>query len=213
MGCAASRADSSVIGSGQAMASRGSCGFRPASALGAVGGGVAIQQFDIVGQRLKTVGKAFRDQQRPAVVRRQAFRVPVQKGRRVGAQIHRHIPHLAADAAHQLHLGMRRMLEVHAAHRAARRRVGVVDLGDGLGPAGSGQFFSAEQARQKTAASPRRWRSTSFRPAKRQVGDGKSAHAQRLVSGNLRLAQAAAHRRPACCARYHAMVRFTASAK
>src|SRR3989338_991749 len=37
---------------------------------------VAIQQLHIVRQRLKAVSEAFRDQQRPPVIRRQAFRVP-----------------------------------------------------------------------------------------------------------------------------------------
>jgi len=46
---------------------------------------------------------------------------------------------------------MRRVLEVQAAHRAARARVREIDLGNGPAPALLGQFVGTEQPRQAAA--------------------------------------------------------------
>ncbi|MOA21662.1 hypothetical protein D3C78_1421660 [compost metagenome] len=123
------------------------------------------------------MGKAFGDQQRPTVIRRKPLGMPAQEGGRAGTQIHRHIPDLTLHAGHQLHLGMGRTLEVHATHRTAAARIGVIDLGDGLQPAGSSQLLGTEQTGQETAAIAQALTLHALQPGQRQVGDGKAAHA------------------------------------
>lgn len=79
------------------------------------------------------------------------LRVPVQKGRRLGAQVHRHVPHPAMQTAHQFHLGVRRALKVQAANGTHGGGAGVVDLHDVPIAEDAGQFARAEQAAEAAA--------------------------------------------------------------
>ena len=53
MGCCASRTDNSVIGSGQAIARRCVVRIEPGFGRRAIGGRVAVQELDVIGQRLE----------------------------------------------------------------------------------------------------------------------------------------------------------------
>jgi hypothetical protein len=67
------------------------------------------------------------------------------------------------------------MLEMYAAHCAALSRVGVIDLGDGLAPAGSGQFLGAKKAGEKAARIALALTLDKFQASQWRVGYGKSA--------------------------------------
>ena len=104
--------------------------------------------------------------------------MPVQKGRRTASQVHRDIEDLAAQAAHELDLGMRRMLEMHAANRAAPRGQGVVDLGDRLPEPSRVQFVGAEEALEKSAVIPMGLRcTTASRGGCRDAMSKRATHA------------------------------------
>ena len=94
-------------------------GVERAFSVRTIGGGVQIKQFTVVGEGLKSVGQALRDQQGLVVVGAQDGRVPAQKSPGALAQVHRDIEHLAAQTAHELGLGMGWILKVQATHRAA----------------------------------------------------------------------------------------------
>src|SRR3989344_5837304 len=57
--------------------------------------------------------------------------MPLQKGGRALAQVHGHVPDLATQAGHEFHLGVGRLLVVHATHGALEGCIALVDLGDG----------------------------------------------------------------------------------
>ena len=118
---------------------------------GHVGDRVAIEHVDVVGERLEAVREAFGDEQGDAVVGAEPLGVPAQEGRRAAAQVDGDVEHFAAQAVDELFLGLRRMLEVQAAHAAALRGVRVVDLRHRPAPAGLAQFVGAEDAREEAA--------------------------------------------------------------
>src|SRR5271168_708273 len=107
--------------------------------------------MNVIGQRLKAVGKAFGYEQRASVLGGQMLGVPMRERRGTGAHIDGDIPHLAVQAGYELHFRMGRSLEVHAAYSAAPGGVGVIDLDDRPIPAGGAQFADAKQPREKAA--------------------------------------------------------------
>ena len=145
---------------------------------------MAVQQFNLVGQRLETMGKAFRNQQRVAVIRRQAFTMPLQIGRGADSQVHGQIPHLTPDAVHQFHLGMGRALIVQATHRAAPGRVGMVDLRDRLAPSRRAELFGAKQARQEAAGISQMLALNQLQAGQRQRRDRETAHGRASKAAN-----------------------------
>ncbi|MNV65186.1 hypothetical protein D3C71_1578690 [compost metagenome] len=170
---------------------------------------MAVQQLGMVGQGLKAVGKTGRDEQRVAVVGGQMLGMPLQKGGGALAQVHGHIPDLAAQAAHELHLGVRRLLVVHAAHGACEGCVALIDLGDGGCPACARQFIGAEQARKKAALVHQRPALHAEQSRQRQWRQGQSAHG-RASQASMSARHSARASAPPCCWRYQFMVRATA---
>ena len=116
-----------------------------------------IKHFAVVAQGLEAMREAFRDDQCSVVVGAEDFAVPAQEGRRVAAQVDGDVEHFAAQAADELGFGMRRPLEVHAAHRAPAGGEGVVDLGDMAAGQDFGEFLKAEQAFQIAATVTQRF--------------------------------------------------------
>ena len=86
--------------------------------LGSVVGAVQIQQFGIRTERLKTMGKARRQQQAATIAGDQVLGMPVQISRRVLANIHRHIPDFTTQTADQLGLGLGWPLKMQTTYRA-----------------------------------------------------------------------------------------------
>ena len=113
-----------------------------------VGGGMEIQHFAVVGEGLKPVGKAFRDNKGFVIVGAEHLSVPAQKSRRIIAQVHGNIKDFATQATHELDFGMGWTLKMHAAHGAAARSQGVVDLGDVPARGERLQFFATKEALQ-----------------------------------------------------------------
>jgi hypothetical protein len=113
-----------------------------------VGSSMEIQHFAVVGKRLKSVGKAFRDDESFVIGGAEHFGVPAQKGGRIIAQVYGDIKDFAAQATHELDLGMGRALEMHAPHGAANCRQGVVDLSDVPARDKRLKFVSAEESLQ-----------------------------------------------------------------
>lgn len=135
---------------------------------------MAVEHFDIVSQRLETVGEALRHQKGAAVFGGEALAVPVEEGWGAPAQIHDYIPDLSANATDELHVGMRRVLEVHPADGATTGCSGVVDLGHGFVPTGRFQF-GAEDAREKPPLIHDWVPLDQLEAGQRQVGNGESA--------------------------------------
>jgi len=138
---------------------------------------MAVDEFDVVGECLEAVGETLRDEQRAVVAGGKHFAMPTQEGRRTGADVYRHVEDLAAQATHQFHFGVWRALEMQAAHRALAGRKGVVDLRDGVGPAGSAQLLGAEQPRKEAALVGEPQPLDALEAGERQGGDGEAAHA------------------------------------
>jgi len=117
-----------------------------------IGRSMEIQHFAVVGKRLKPVGEAFRDNEGFVIGGAEHFGVPAQKGGRIIAQVYGDIKDFAAQATHELDLGMGRALEMHATHGAANCRQGVVDLSDVPARGKRLQFVSAEESLQVAPA-------------------------------------------------------------
>ena len=125
-----------------------------------------------------------------AVVGREALGVPLQEGRRAGSKVDGDVPDVAAQAAHELHLGMRRMLEMQAAHRRRGGGQRVVDLRDRALPAGVPPIrrrrtgATGSRAHRRAAA-----RCTTLDAGERRVVDGEARFtvAAGLVSRRCRL--------------------------
>ena len=86
---------------------------------GLIGGGVQVQQFAVVGQRLEAVGEAFRDQQASGGCRRDSSACQCRK---VGEPWRRSTATSKTSPRRQLTSFISAcggLLEVHAAHRAA----------------------------------------------------------------------------------------------
>ena len=71
-----------------------------------------IEQLAIFRQGLEAMSEALRNQESSVVAGAENLRVLFEKRRRALAQIHGNIEHLAAQAAHDLGLGMGRILKV-----------------------------------------------------------------------------------------------------
>ena len=112
---------------------------------------MAVEHVDVVGECLQAVRESFRDQESDAVLVAERLRVPAQEGRRASPQVDGDVPHLAAQAVDQLHLGVRRCLEMKSANAAALARSRVVNLRARLGPARLANLVGAEEAGQEAA--------------------------------------------------------------
>lgn len=142
----------------------------------AVGGRVEVKHFALVSQRLKTMGKTFRNDEGTMVVFAQYLGMPMQECGRATAQIHGNIEDFATQTLDKFHLRMRRILEVHAAHRATLGSVSMVDLGDGFGPASGGQLFGTKQAREETATVPKTVALYELKAGQWKIGHVEAAH-------------------------------------
>ena len=141
-----------------------------------------IYQLTIIAERLETMRKAFGEKQTPAVCRGQDFAVPLQEGRRIAAQVHRHIPNCTAQTSHEFHLGIRGLLKMQAANRTLLLRERLIDLDDGFVPAGSGEFFGAVQAREETAAIAQLLALDDFKIGDGGIENGEAAYDDPLGS-------------------------------
>jgi hypothetical protein len=130
--------------------------------------------MNVIGQRLKAMGKAFGYEQRASVLGGQMFGVPMRERRRTGAHIDGDIPHLAVQASYQLHFRVGRALEVHAAYSAEPGGVGVIDLDDRLIPADGAQFAGAKQPFEKAARIAQALPLDQLQASQWQIGDCKS---------------------------------------
>ena len=106
---------------------------------------MAIKKLHIVCQRLEAVGESFGNEQGRVVVGRKYLPMPGKKCWRSMSQIDRHVVNFTAQARHQFHFRIWRLLKMHAAHSTFLRRDSMVDLDNGLGPTGRGQFFCTEK--------------------------------------------------------------------
>ena len=78
-----------------------------------------VGDLGVVDERLVALGEPLRDVQQPAVLRAELDAEPLRVGRRVGPQVDDRHASGAASASHELHLAMRRLLEVQSAERVA----------------------------------------------------------------------------------------------
>ena len=90
----------------------------PAVGLGVIEVVALVLEHGRLAQHGKAVGEALRDEELAVVVLRQLHGHVLAVGRASLADVHRHVEHRAAHAAHQLALGVGRTLEVQAAHHA-----------------------------------------------------------------------------------------------
>jgi hypothetical protein len=89
-----------------------------------------IEQFAVWFNDLKAMGKAFGDDHHARIGRCQFFRMPLQESWRALAQIYGNIPNAPFDAAHQFHLGMRRILKMQAPYCTHGSGSRMIDLND-----------------------------------------------------------------------------------
>lgn len=105
------------------------------------------------------------------VVLGQFLGVPLQEGCGSGAQVYRDVHDPPAKAPDHLHLRVRRVLEMHAAHGADAAGPGVIDLHD-LALAQYGlQFLGTEEAGEGAAGIPVRYRLRNLDAGQRRVKD------------------------------------------
>ena len=69
---------------------------------------VEIEHFAVIGERLKSVGKAFGNDKGFVVAFTEHFSVPVQKGWGIMAQVNSDIKHLATQATYKFNFRMGR---------------------------------------------------------------------------------------------------------
>lgn len=139
-----------------------------------------VDQFTVVRKCLKAVREAIGHQQCALIGCGKLFGVPLQKGGRFGAQIHRYVPDRATQTADEFHLGIWGMLKMQAANRALLLRESLIDLRDGFAPARSGEFVGAKQAREETAAIPQLLTFYDLQVSDRGIENRESAHDARL---------------------------------
>ena len=123
----------------------------PAFGLGGVELAHLVARLRLVDEGLVAVREPLRHVQRAAVVLVQLDARCSEVCRALGPQVDDDVDDRAARAADDLRLGLRRILEMHAAQRARRRVEGDVRLGDhGLEPV-IGELVLAERAREVAA--------------------------------------------------------------
>ena len=83
---------------------------------------VKVEQFTVTLQYLEAMSTALRDNQHARILCGQFFSVPLQQGRRSGAQVDHDVPRPAFNAANEFHFCMGRALKMHSAHRAGAGR-------------------------------------------------------------------------------------------
>ena len=110
-----------------------------------------IADLGAVSERLVAVREHGRHVQRAAVILVELDGEVLQVGRRVGSQVDDHVVDRASGAAHELGLGGRRHLVVHAAQRAAPVVEGHVALGNERRNAVRLELLPAEGACEKAA--------------------------------------------------------------
>ena len=113
-----------------------------------IGSGMQVQQGCALFQHLEAVRASFGNEQGAILAGGQLDAAPLQEGRRTGAQIQHHIEDPAGEAADELFLGVRWVLEMHAAHAARLGGEGIVDLHDAACSQQRRQFVFAEPARE-----------------------------------------------------------------
>jgi len=106
---------------------------------------VEIQQFNIIFQRLKSMGKSLRNKEAGPVFCRQDMRRPSPEAARALAQIKGHVQNGAAQTTDDFDFCRRCILKVHSADGALLGAVGVVDLGDLYVEASVSEFLIAKQ--------------------------------------------------------------------
>jgi hypothetical protein len=88
---------------------------------------VKVKKLTIVGERLKSMREALRNKEAPEILIRENFTMPVQKGRRIRAQIHGHVKDPASQTRDELRFGMWRMLKMEAANRSRQLGESVIN--------------------------------------------------------------------------------------
>ena len=108
--------------------------------------------------------------------------MPLQKGRRRGAEVHSHIPNCAAQTSYEFHLGIRGVLKMQAANRTLLLRDRLIDLDDGFVPARSGEFFDTEEAREEATAIAQLLTLDNLKVDDGGIENGEATHDDRLDS-------------------------------
>ena len=119
---------------------------------GLIRGGMEIEKFAILRQRLDPVREALCNQQATLIGRRQEFGMPSQECGGVPAHVYRYVEYLSAQTRHELSLRVRRSLKVHAADVAAVPRERMVNLCQWLLDPGSRKLLGTIDPRQEAPA-------------------------------------------------------------
>src|SRR5690606_34893877 len=127
-----------------------------------------VEQLGIVGERAVAVGEATRHEELFAALGRQLGADPAAVGGRALADVHGHIVDRPAQHAHELGLGVRRDLEVQAAHRPSPGAEGLVVLHERAAHPGVGQDLAIVGLREPAARI-----AVALGRDKQDVGDGE----------------------------------------
>src|SRR5262249_36703090 len=125
-------------------------GMNAAFGMRCISSAVKIQKLAIIFERLQSVGEPGGDDQAFVIVGRQFLGVPVKECWRASSQINGHIKNFPRETRNKLGVGMRRILKMHATHRAFPCSHGVVRLNDRQSNSFSREFVFAKQALQKS---------------------------------------------------------------
>jgi hypothetical protein len=111
---------------------------------------VEIEHLTILGERLKAMGKTFRDQKTLPVPGGEDFCMPAKERWGSRADINRHIEYLTLQAGDYFALPMGWILEMKAPDGPFAPGEGMVDLCNRSAESGATEFLSAEEPAEKT---------------------------------------------------------------
>jgi hypothetical protein len=126
-------------------------GVDPALGVGVVCSRVQIKHLAIFGHGLEAVRKPLGNDECSLVLGTEALGMPLEQRRRASTKVDGHIEDFAAQACNELHLSMRRTLEMHAAENAGVAGIRMVDLHDNPFAEQLTEIFPAEQSIEKAS--------------------------------------------------------------
>ena len=172
---------------------------------------VQVEEVTILGQGLKSMGKAGWNQERSVVFSRENLCVPSHQSGRARAQVNGYVEDTALQACHDFGLGVGRVLKVQTPNHALLLCPRVIDLRNDPVPASLAEFLVAEDPSQKASAVSNRHSFESSQAREWRLLDGEPTHSTSPVAKDSKSAISAEHRCrapiPSRRERYQFMVR------
>ena len=128
-----------------------------------------IKQFAIFGERLESVGEAFRDEKGEKVVLAENNAVPIEVGGGIGTDVHRDVEDLAAEAGDNFSFCVGRILKMKSAHGSFFTGQTMVDLQKGLACEQWRKFVGTKNPFQKSTLIAERFSFQDFQSGERCI--------------------------------------------